>query len=49
VLTASAIELASWLLWAAFALLGFCASCKAATERATQHYLDRRKLRHATV
>jgi hypothetical protein len=49
VLTASAIELASWLLWAAFALLGFCASCKAATERATQHYLDRRKLRHATL
>ena len=49
VLTASAFELASWLLWAGFALLGFCASCKAATERATQRYLDRRKLRCATV
>jgi hypothetical protein len=49
VLTASAIELASWLLWAAFALLGFCASCKAVTERATQRYLDRRKLRYATA
>jgi hypothetical protein len=47
VLTASAIELASWLLWAGFALLGFCASCKAAAERATQRYLDRRKLRYA--
>jgi hypothetical protein len=49
VLTASAIELASWLLWAAFALLGFCASCKAAAERATQRHLDRRKLRYATA
>jgi hypothetical protein len=49
VLTASAIEVASWLLWAGFALLGFCASCKAATERATQRYLDRRKLRYATT
>ena len=49
VLTASAIELASWLLWAGFALLGFCASCKAAAERATQRYLDRRKLRYATA
>jgi hypothetical protein len=47
VLTASVFELASWLLWAGFALLGFCASCKAATERATQRYLDRRKLRYA--
>jgi hypothetical protein len=49
VLTASAIELASWLLWAAFAIFGFCASCKAATERATQRYLDRRKLRYASA
>jgi hypothetical protein len=49
VLTASAIELASWLLWAGFALFGFCASCKAAAERATQRYLDRRKLRYATA
>ena len=47
VLTAGAIELASWLLWVGFALLGFCASCKAAAERATQRYLDRRKLRCA--
>jgi len=49
VLTASAIELASWLLWAGFALFGFCASCKAAAERTTQRYLDRRKLRCATA
>jgi hypothetical protein len=47
VLAASAIELASWLLWAGLALLGFCASCKAAAERGTQRYLDRRKLRCA--
>ena len=49
VLTASALELASWLLWAGFALLGFCASCKTAAERATQRYLDLRKLRYATA
>ena len=36
VLTASALELASWLLWAGFALFAFCASCKAAAERSTQ-------------
>ena len=47
VLTASALDLASWLLWAGFALFGFCASCKAAVERATQRHLDRRKLRYA--
>jgi hypothetical protein len=49
VLTASALELASWLLWAGFTLLGFCASCKAAAERATQRDLDRRKLRYANA
>src|SRR5215471_5863559 len=49
VLTASVIELASWLLWAGFAFFGFCASCKTAAERATQRYLDRRKLRYATA
>jgi hypothetical protein len=47
VLTASALELASWLLWAAFALLGFCASCKTAVERLTQAHINRRKLRCA--
>jgi len=48
-LTASALELAAWLIWAGFALFGFCASCKAGAERATQRYLDRRKLRYATA
>ncbi len=45
VLTASAFDLAMWLIWAAFALFGFCASCKAAVERMTQRTLLRRKLR----
>ena len=49
VLTTGILDLASWLLWAGFALLGFCASCKAAAERATQRYLDRRKLHYATA
>jgi hypothetical protein len=31
VLTAGALEVATWLLWAALALLGFCSSCKAAS------------------
>lgn len=44
VLTAGALELAGWVLWAAFALFGFCASCKVATERMMQAYLNRRKL-----
>jgi hypothetical protein len=47
VLTASALDLASWFLWAAFALLGFCASCKTAVERLTQAHINRRKLRCA--
>jgi hypothetical protein len=47
VLTASALELAGWFLWAAFALLGFCASCKTAVERLTQAHINRRKLRCA--
>jgi hypothetical protein len=47
IVAVSTFELASWLLWAALALLGFCASCKAATERATQRYLDHRKRRYA--
>jgi hypothetical protein len=43
VLTVGALDLALWLLWAAFAALGFCASCKAAVERMTQRYLDGRR------
>jgi hypothetical protein len=45
VLSASALDLAIWVLWAAFALFGFCASCKSATERWTQRYLDARRSR----
>jgi hypothetical protein len=45
VLTASTFDLALWLIWAAFAAFGFCASCKAAAERMTQRALLRRKLR----
>lgn len=47
VLSAGALDLAFWLLWAAFAAFGFCSSCKAAVERTTQRYLDRRKTRRA--
>ena len=48
VLTAGTLDLAVWLLWAALAILGFCASCKAAVERMTQRALLRRKLRRLT-
>ncbi len=43
VLTASTFDLAMWLFWSAFALFGFCSSCKAAVERMTQRALLRRK------
>jgi hypothetical protein len=46
-ITASAIELATWLLWAACLVLGFASSCKAAAERMTLHYIRWRKARHA--
>jgi hypothetical protein len=45
VLTASAFELAIWLLWAALMALGFVSSCKAAVERMTLRHLQRRKQR----
>ena len=45
VLTASALDLAMWLFWAAFMLLGFASSCKAATERMTLRYVRWRKAR----
>jgi hypothetical protein len=44
-LSVSAIELASWLLWAVFLLLGFASSCKAAAERMTLRYIRWRKAR----
>jgi hypothetical protein len=47
ILTASALDLSLWILWAAFALVGFCSSCKAMVERLTLAHLQRRKLRLA--
>jgi hypothetical protein len=47
VLAASALDLTLWMFWAAFALIGFCSSCKAAVERITFRHLQRRKLRLA--
>jgi hypothetical protein len=49
VLTASAFDLALWLFWAAFMLLGFCSSCKAAAERMTLRYIRWRKARRLRV
>jgi hypothetical protein len=45
VLTASALELTMWLFWAAFMVLGFASSCKAAVERMTLRYIRWRKAR----
>jgi hypothetical protein len=45
VLTASTLDLALWLLWAAFAMFGFVSSCKAAVERMTLRYIRWRKVR----
>jgi hypothetical protein len=47
ILTATTLDLALWLLWAAFALLGFASSCKAAVERMTLRYVRWRKARAA--
>jgi hypothetical protein len=47
VLAASALDVAMWIFWAGFAVLGFCVSCKAAVERMTQRHLLRQKLRRA--
>lgn len=47
VLTATTFDLAIWLIWAAFALIGFCSSCKTAVERMTQRHIIRLKLRRA--
>ncbi len=44
-LTAGALDVAIWLFWAALTVLGFASSCKAAVERITQRYIDRRKMR----
>ena len=46
-LTATTFDLAMWFIWAAFAVFGFCSSCKAAVERMTQRHILRLKLRRA--
>jgi hypothetical protein len=45
VLTATTFDLALWLIWAAFAIFGFCASCKTGVERMTERVLLRNKAR----
>lgn len=45
VLTASAFDLAMWVIWAALMLFGLVSSCKAAVERATLRYLHWRRAR----
>jgi hypothetical protein len=47
VLSASVLDIAFWIFWAAIAALGFCSSCKAAVERMTQRAINKRKLRSA--
>src|SRR5262249_15443515 len=42
----SALDLATWVLWAALMLFGLASSCKTATERATLRYIHWRKARH---
>ena len=44
-LAVSALDLATWVLWAALMLFGFASSCKTATERATLRYIRWRKAR----
>jgi hypothetical protein len=45
VLTAGAFDFAIWMFWAAFMVLGFVCSCKAAVEQATLRYIRWRKAR----
>ena len=45
-LSVSALDLATWVLWAALMLFGFASSCKTATERVTLRYIHWRKARH---
>jgi hypothetical protein len=44
-LSIGAFNLAMWVFWALFTVLGFIASLKRIVERATEHYCARRKLR----
>ena len=49
VLTTTAFDIALWLMWVAFMLFGFVASCKAAVERATLRYVRCRKARRVRL
>ncbi len=44
-ITTSAFTLASWILWALFNLLGFCAACKRAVERITLRHCERQRMK----
>jgi hypothetical protein len=44
-LTSSMFTLASWMFWALFNLLAFCAACKRAVERMTLRHCERRRMR----
>jgi hypothetical protein len=44
-LTSSLFTLASWMFWALFNLLAFCAACKRAAERMTLRHCERRRMR----
>ncbi len=46
-LTVGTFNLVSWVFWAILTVLGFVSSLKKATERATERYCARRKLRRA--
>jgi hypothetical protein len=46
-LTLGTFNLALWVFWAALTVFGFASSLKRMTERATERYCARRKLRHA--
>jgi hypothetical protein len=45
VLTSSMFTLASWIFWALFNLLAFCAACKRAAERMTLRHCERRRIK----
>jgi hypothetical protein len=45
VLAFTVFDVATWLIWAALALLGFVSSCKATVERITLRQIERRKAR----
>jgi hypothetical protein len=48
-LTLGTFNLAMWIFWAALTIFGFASSLKRMTERATERYCARRKLRRARI